>query len=139
MRLDVATCRQWLAAAPVARLATTGHDGRPHIVPITFAVDGPHLVSAVDRKPKSSLDLRRLRNIAENPKVAVLGDHYSDDWSQLWWVRADGLARVVDGGSEYDAAITALSAKYEQYHSAPPHGPAIVIDVESWTGWSAEG
>lgn len=79
--------------ARVARLSTTRADGRPHVVPMTFALlsGGEHadaLVTAVDAKPKRTTDLQRLRNIAANPAVSVLVDHYDDDWTQLWWVRA---------------------------------------------------
>ncbi len=126
-----------MAEEPVARLATTGDDRRPHIVPIMFTlIDGEHIVTAIDQKPKSTLDLRRLRNIAENPNVAVLCDHYADDWSRLWWVRADGTATVAGNGSARDAAIAALSAKYPQYRATPPHGPAILVEVTSWAGWA---
>lgn len=131
-----------MGAARVAHLATTGADGAPHLVPITFALtasgDGQdRLVTAVDQKPKTTRDLRRLRNIAENPKVAVLGDHYDDDWTRLWWVRVDGVAHVVDGGSEGVAALAALSARYAQYRDDPPRGPVIVVTVHTWSGWSA--
>ncbi|WP_363326404.1 TIGR03668 family PPOX class F420-dependent oxidoreductase [Haloactinopolyspora sp.] len=136
MRLDRDACRARMASARVARLATTGQDQRPHIVPITFAVSGEFLVTAIDQKPKSTLDLRRLRNIAANPYVAVLCDHYADDWSQLWWVRADGQARVVDGEPARGAAIAALREKYPPYRSDPPRGPVIRVAVESWSGWA---
>ena len=67
------------AGARVARLATTGSDGQPHLVPITFAVDGDLICTAVDYKPKTTPNLRRLRNIQQNPRVALLADHYADD------------------------------------------------------------
>src|SRR3984957_10362018 len=85
MRLDAGAARQRFAGARVARLATAGLDGQPHLVPFTFAL-GRHpgqedrIYSAVDAKPKSTTDLRRLRNIRANPRVAVLADHYEDDW-----------------------------------------------------------
>ena len=81
------------AAAPVAHLATVTPDGRPHVVPIVFALDSEVLYTAVDGKPKSPARLQRLANIEANPKVSILVDHYADDWSQLWWVRADGVPR----------------------------------------------
>ena len=105
MRLDAADARRRFASVPVARLATAGPDGRPHLVPFTFALGaagggepgwGDRIYSAVDAKPKSSRDLRRLRNIRDNPQVAVLADHYEDDWDSLWWVRADGRAILLD-------------------------------------------
>ena len=128
-----------MTSARVARLATTGRDRRPHVVPITFAVTGEHVITAIDQKPKMTHDLRRLRNIADNPDVAVLCDHYADDWSQLWWVRADGEAHVIDDEAARAAAIATLRAKYAPYRSDPPRGPVIRIDVASWSGWAFTG
>ena len=127
--------------ATVARLATVGSTGQPHLVPITFALlDDATLVTAVDHKPKRTTALRRLANIAANPQVAVLVDHYDDDWEQLWWARADGLARVLAPDQEAGVrarALSALSARYPQYVQHPPQGALIVIDVERFSGWSA--
>ncbi|MGA9834953.1 MAG: TIGR03668 family PPOX class F420-dependent oxidoreductase, partial [Trebonia sp.] len=95
MRLTTEDARARLAAQRVARLATAGRDGQPHLVPVTFAVDGDRICTAVDHKPKTTPNLRRLRNIAENPRVTLLTDHYTDDWAGLWWVRVDGHASVV--------------------------------------------
>jgi PPOX class probable F420-dependent enzyme len=120
--------------ARVARLATADDFGRPHLVPIVFAVEAAVIHSAVDSKPKSSTALRRLANIGVNPQVSLLVDYYDDDWMHLWWARADGQARVHDDGS---AAIGPLAARYRQYRDAPPDGPFIVITVEHWSGWSA--
>ena len=108
------------------------------MVPIVFAVDGDRVYSAVDAKPKRTWALRRLANITVNPNVAVLVDHYADDWSTLWWARADGTARVVspDAG-DGEHAIGLLTARYAQYSTDPPTGPVIVIDVQRWSGWSA--
>lgn len=127
-----------LTAARVARLATVGTDGSPHVVPIVFAFDdGGRIYSAVDAKPKRSQNLRRLRNIRANEHVSLLVDHYDDDWSRLWWIRADGAATVVTSGPRWIAAIDALSAKYPQYRTARPDGPVIEIVVEGLSGWSA--
>jgi PPOX class probable F420-dependent enzyme len=123
-----------MAAARVARLATTGGDGRPHVVPVTFAVDGDLIYTAVDHKPKTTTNLRRLRNIRENPRVALLADHYSEDWAALWWVRVDGTASVVEDGIERQLDV--LAERYAQYRQARPDGPVIVIQAESWTGWA---
>jgi PPOX class probable F420-dependent enzyme len=120
--------------ARVARLATADDFGHPHLVPVVYAVDGAVIHSAVDAKPKSSTALRRLANIAANPQVSLLVDYYDDDWTHLWWARADGRARVHDDGS---AAIRALAQRYPQYREAPPDGPFIAITVERWSGWSA--
>lgn len=125
-------------AARVARLATADAAGIPHVVPIVFAVDGDRVYSAVDAKPKRTRALRRLANITVNPNVAVLVDHYADEWSTLWWVRADGTARVVSpDDSDGQHAIALLTARYAQYATDPPAGPVIVIDVRRWSGWSA--
>jgi PPOX class probable F420-dependent enzyme len=135
--VEPAEARRRFAAARVARLATVGEDGRPHLVPVTFALDGDTIVTAVDHKPKRTLALRRLANIAANPRVALLADEYSDgDWSALWWARADGTARVVAQGDE---RLGWLVARYEQYRQRPPEGPVILVDVERWSGWSAAG
>jgi len=130
-----------LAGARVAHLATADADGRPHVVPITFAVlaDGT-IVSAVDHKPKRTTALRRLANIAANPQVAVLADYYAEDWTQLWWARADGVARVVDAGEEpalRTRALDALELRYPPYRRRPPTGALVVVDVARWSGWSA--
>lgn len=94
------------------------------------------VVTAVDHKPKATTDLRRLRDIRDNPRVCLLADHYEDDWERLWWVRADGRARIVEGGDERARAVAWLVRKYAQYRERPPAGPAIVIHVERWSGWS---
>ena len=136
MRLDPGPARARFAAARVARLATAGPDGAPHLVPIVFALSGDTLYSAVDGKPKRSLALRRLANVAANPRVTVLVDHYDDDWTALWWVRADGTARVLEP-AEAAVALELLTARYRQYVTSPPPGPVLAIDVLRWSGWAA--
>ncbi|WP_327584598.1 TIGR03668 family PPOX class F420-dependent oxidoreductase [Nonomuraea sp. NBC_00507] len=135
--MDDGMARTRFAHARVARLGTAGGGGAPHLAPIVFAVVAETVVTAVDHKPKTTTNLRRLRNIRENPQVSLLVDHYEDDWAQLWWVRADGLARIVEGGTEREAALDALAAKYPQYRERRPAGPVIVVTVTRWTGWSA--
>lgn len=135
-RLGDMTCREHLVGARVAHLATAGLDLQPHLVPVTYAVEGDEIVIGIDQKPKTTYNLRRLRNIAENPRVAILCDHYDDDWTQLWWVRADGSADIVTEGDAWSAAIEQLTAKYEQYQSDPPRGPVIRIHVDALSGWS---
>jgi PPOX class probable F420-dependent enzyme len=130
--LPPAVCRERLAAADHAVLATTGEDLRPHLVPITFALTGDELIFAVDHKPKSTRQLRRLRNIEWNPRVAVLCDQYDADWARLWWIRADGLARITQHGP-----VEPLAAKYAQYRENPPAGPYVTITIDALTGWSA--
>jgi PPOX class probable F420-dependent enzyme len=152
--------RQRFAAARVARLATADADGRPHVVPMVFALAGgtdagaeagemrssdrvcssDRVYSAVDAKLKRSTALRRLANIAVNPRVAVLVDHYEDDWHALWWVRADGMGRILDAEEpEGRDAIARLVARYPQYRVQPPCGPVVAIDIDRWSGWSAAG
>jgi PPOX class probable F420-dependent enzyme len=128
--------RRLLGSARVARLATIAHD-QPHIVPVTFALDGDHIYSAVDAKPKTTRSLRRLRNIRANPRVAVLADHYDDDWTRLWWVRADGHAIVVEEPDQMAGPAALLAARYPQYRGDPPAGPVIAISVDRWAGWAA--
>ena len=125
--------RRRLAEARVARLATITPAGRPHLVPCCFALDGDVAYTAVDDvKAKSTLDLRRLANIRSHPAVSLLVDHYDEDWSSLWWIRVDGSARIE---IENEAAVAALTTKYEQYRRQPPPGAVIAIDVEAWRAW----
>jgi PPOX class probable F420-dependent enzyme len=121
----------------VARLATVGEQGAPHIVPVTFAVAGDRIYSAVDGKPKTTRDLKRLRNISANPQVAVLADHYEENWSLLWWARADGRAAILAAPDELAGPVRLLTERYPQYHSSPPPGPVICVQVDHWTGWAA--
>ena len=117
----------------VARLATVGPDGRPHVVPICFVLDGETLYTAVDEKPKTTRRLQRLRDIEANPEVCVLIDHYEEDWSRLWWVRLRGTARIV----EDERALPLLVQKYEQYRREPPRGPLIAVAIEDRREWAA--
>jgi PPOX class probable F420-dependent enzyme len=137
--MDVGECVRRFAAARVARLATCGSDGLPHLVPVTFAADASTVVLAVDHKPKRRTDLRRLRNVEQNPHVAFLVDVYDDDWDALWWVRADADARVLPDGPEHDAAVDRLVARYPQYAERRPAGPVLVAEVRRWSGWSSAG
>jgi PPOX class probable F420-dependent enzyme len=133
VKLSVDEARRRFTEARVARLATVGASGQPHLVPVVFAVTGSTIVIAVDDKPKTTRDLRRLTNIAANPQVSLLVDHYAEDWSTLWWVRADGLATVTPD----TAPVAELVVKYPQYASARPAGPVVLVDVHTWRGWSA--
>jgi PPOX class probable F420-dependent enzyme len=139
VNLDPAEARRRFAAAPVARLATVGPAGQPHLVPVTFAVDGDHVYTAVDAKPKTTTDLRRLRNIAVDPRVAMLADHYEADWAALWWARADGTAALLDRPADMAGPLRLLAARYPQYRASPPAVPVIRIQVTRWTGWAAQG
>jgi PPOX class probable F420-dependent enzyme len=126
-----ATAEQRLATARVGRLATVTADGRPHVVPVCFALDAGRIYTAVDAKPKTTQALRRLENVRASGRASLLVDHYEEDWSQLWWVRVDGPAEVLDS----NGALDALAAKYEQYRADPPAGPVIAITPERWRSW----
>lgn len=130
--------RELFSDARVARLATADESGRPHLVPVVFAVDGDRIFTAVDHKPKRTTALRRLANIRANPGVSLLVDHYDDeDWSALWWVRADGRARVLDPADGLARqGVALLVARYRQHDEHPPDGPVVVVDVDRWSGWS---
>ena len=137
MRLTEEEAQRLVETARVARLATVGADGQPHLVPVTFAVDGDLIYTTVDHKPKKSANLRRLRNVRENPRVALLVDHYTEDWDQLWWVRIEGWASVVDDERGLQDPLDVLAERYEQYQERRPAGPVIVIQVDHWKGWSS--
>jgi PPOX class probable F420-dependent enzyme len=121
----------------VARLATIDPEGRSHLVPIVFVLEGETLYTAVDAKPKRSRRLRRIENARDRPEVTVLVDHYEDDWSRLWWVRLRGRARVLDAGEEAERALRLLTEKYAQYRRQPPDLPVLAIDVSDWGSWEA--
>ena len=131
MKLSSEEARARFAAARVARLATVSAAGVPHLVPVTFAVRGDTVVFAVDHKPKSTTSLRRLRNIAENAAVCFLADGYDEDWSRLWWARADGTASVVASGERAEP-VSWLVEKYEQY----PEHAVVATRVHRWSGWA---
>jgi PPOX class probable F420-dependent enzyme len=135
---DPRELRRRVAAAPVARLATIRSDGSPRLVPVTFAVLGELLCFAVDEvKPKRDARLARLDDIARDPRVVLLVDHYDADWSALWWVRIDGDAAAHETGEVRESALNLLVAKYPPYRTACPAGPVVVITPRRWTGWSA--
>lgn len=139
--LDKPVCRLLLAEARVARLATVGADGAPHVVPCCFAVDGDRLYSVVDGKPKSTNALRRLDNVAANQNVSLVVDHYEDDWTELWWVRVDATAAVIGEGSgdtrtERVIALGLLAEKYPQYRVDPPVGAVLRLDISRLVGWA---
>jgi PPOX class probable F420-dependent enzyme len=135
--MEAAEMRARVRDARVGRLATLDAEGRPHLVPLCFALDGDVLYSAVDEKPKQSRRLKRLDNIRNRPDVAVLVDHYEENWTRLWWVRLDGTARVLDDGPERDSGLALLRSKYEQYRAQPPTGAVIAVQVDRWRGWSS--
>ena len=129
--------RERVRTARVARLATTDPDGRSHLVPIVFVLDGERLYSAVDAKPKRSRRLRRVANARERSDVTVLVDHYEDDWGRLWWVSLRGRARVLDTGKEAERALQLLVEKYEQYRRELPGCPVLAVHILEWRSWEA--
>jgi PPOX class probable F420-dependent enzyme len=122
----------------VAHLAT-GHRGKPAVVPISFALVGDRLYSAIDAKPKRvpPEQLRRVRYLRANPRAAVLVDHYEEDWRRLWFVLLEGPVRLLERGAEHGRAIAALRRKYPQYVAMPLAADALVIalDVGEWREW----
>lgn len=138
--LTSAEARERFAVSRVAHLATIDTACRPHLVPVVFALDGDTVVLAVDHKPKRTTRLKRLANIAANPSVCLLADHYDENWDRLWWVRADGEARVLpsaDRCPEAARCVGLLAAKYPQYAGRPPGGPVVEVSVLRWSGWRA--
>ena len=137
MRLPEAEAKARFATVPVARLGTADAQGRPHVVVVTFAIEGDTIYTAVDQKPKSGTNLKRLRNIGENPWVTMLADRYSDDWETLWWVRADGRAVILGDQPQMATPLRLLADRYWQYRQAPPTGPVVAVTVARWSGWAA--
>jgi PPOX class probable F420-dependent enzyme len=133
--MDEVTMRERVRAARVGRLATVTPDGGPHVVPCCFALDGGVVVTPIDHKPKATPALQRLANVRANPRAALLVDAYDDDWSQLWWVRADGDADVLTDGSQHAEGVELLAAKYDQYRQTPITGAVIAITVDRWLAW----
>ena len=135
--MRTAELRRRFASSAVARLATVRPDGAPHLVPVVFALVDSTVYSAVDAKPKRSTRLQRLTNVRGEPRCALLVDHYEDDWSRLWWVRADGTAAVVDEPPATHPGLTALAQRHLRYREEPPTGPLLVVTVRQWSGWSS--
>jgi PPOX class probable F420-dependent enzyme len=136
--VNAAAARERFAAARVARLATADRHGRPHLVPVAFAVQDDRIYMVTDAKRKRTTALRRLENVRENPAVALLVDHYDDaDWDALWWVRADGRARLLEPESpEAAQAVALLARRYPQQRAV---GTVLAVDVTRWSGWAATG
>jgi PPOX class probable F420-dependent enzyme len=135
--METAELRRRFAASRVARLSTLRPDGGPHAVPIVFALVDDTVFSAVDAKPKRSTNLQRLTNVRADPRCALLVDHFEDDWSRLWWVRADGTAEVVDAPTVEHPGIQALVQRFPQYRDEPPSRALLVVTVQRWTGWAS--
>ncbi len=133
--------RERFVRSRIARLATVDTSGRPHLVPVVFALTGDTVAFAVDHKPKRSARLKRLANIRAHPEVCLLVDGYDEDWDRLWWARADGTAAVLPpaaASAEATRYVLLLTEKYRrQYAARPPQGPVVAITVTHWSGWHA--
>lgn len=129
-----------LRSARIAHLATADRSGQPHVIPICFVFDGKHFYSPIDEKPKRTAPskLKRLRNIAENPNVALVVDHYDEDWRKLGYVLVFGKARILRSGEKHQRAVKFLRRKYPQYRRmAIDERPMIVISPKRMLTWGA--
>jgi PPOX class probable F420-dependent enzyme len=141
--LEERRVRDFLAAARIAHLSTADATGAPHVVPLCFWFDGARFYFVVDEKPKrraSGAPIKRMRNIAENPRVAIVVDHYEDDWEHLAYVMVRGHASVIADGEEYMLALRGLRDKYPQYRAmtlAPERNPIVRIDPDRVNVWGA--
>lgn len=129
-----------IATARVARLATADQYARPHVVPIVFVYEHPHLYSPIDSKPKKVGDwrhLRRVQNVVTNGRASVVIDVWDEDWAKLRYVLLEGTADVLESGTERDRALALLEAKYPQYKAMPlGDAPVIRVTVERRVEWS---
>jgi PPOX class probable F420-dependent enzyme len=126
--------------ARVAVLASIGPRGAPHVVPVVYARDGSRIHLAIDTKPKRDGELARVANLRADPRCALLVHGYDEDWARLWWARADGRADIVDEGPSWERTLALLQERYPQYRGGTEIiGPAIVMEVVRWSGWSAAG
>jgi PPOX class probable F420-dependent enzyme len=135
--VDAQTMRRLADSAPVGHLGTVSAEGRPHVVPVCFVIIGEVAYSAVDHKPKRTTQLQRIANLTVTGQACLLVDHYSDDWSALWWVRLDGHGRVVSDPGEAAHSLAGLRNKYPQYARLPASAPVLAVDVTHWSGWTA--
>jgi PPOX class probable F420-dependent enzyme len=135
MNEDEALAR--VASARLARMATVDPQGTPHVIPVTFALDGRIVYWAVDQKPKRAQEVKRLDNLRASPTVQLVVDHYDEDWAELWWVRLTGRGRILEAGEERERAMGLLAGKYSQYRADPPQGSVVAIDVEAISTWEA--
>jgi PPOX class probable F420-dependent enzyme len=141
-RLKEPAVHDFIESARIAHLATVSGAGDPHNIPLCFWFDGSRFYFVIDEKPKrkSGTEIKRMKNIAENPRVALVIDHYDADWSRLAYVLVHGDARIVDDDTEYSLAIQQLRRKYPQYHTMPltrERNPAIRIEPQRVHTWGA--
>jgi PPOX class probable F420-dependent enzyme len=129
-----------LAHQRVAHFATVNATGQPSVLPVVFAFDGHYLYIPLDGKPKrtSPQQLRRVRDLQQNPHVALVVDHYAEDWATLAWLQIRGTASVIETGPHYDGALTLLHTRYPQYATMPLDGqPLIMIIPQETRSWQA--
>jgi len=141
-RLNEPAVRDFIASARIGHLATVSGAGEPHNIPLCFWFDGLRFYFVIDEKPKrkSGTGIKRMRNIAENSRVALVIDHYDEDWSRLAYVLIQGDARIVEDDAEYALAIQHLRHKYAQYHTmdlTQKKNPAIRIEPQRVHAWGA--
>ena len=132
--------RRFAGSMRVARLATADANGAPHVVPVCYALLGGNLYVTIDEKPKRSdvRAMKRLRNIAENPRVAVVIDRYDEDWSRLAWVMLRGRAEILGAGDEHDRAQAGLRKRYPQYRAMRLEPlPVIALRIDRVNAWGA--
>ena len=130
--------RRFLAAERVARLATADAAGRPHVVPVCFALEGDTVYFTIDEKPKRrpGARLKRLANLRANPVAALVADRYDEDWSRLGWVMVQGRAEVLETGPEHDQAQARLRARYPQLALMRIEGlPVVAVRIEHVASW----
>ena len=141
-RLKEPAVREFIETARIAHLATASAGGEPHNIPLCFWFDGARFYFVIDQKPKrrSGTAIKRMRNIAENPRVALVIDHYEEDWSRLAYVLIHGDAQIIEDEAEYARAIQHLRHKYAQYHAmelTQEKNPAIRIEPRRVHAWGA--
>ena len=139
MRVEVSEReRRFISTHRVGRLSTADASGRPHVVPVCYAYDGEHIYTAVDRKPKrvAARRLKRVRNVLANPRVALIIDDYSEDWSRLAYVLVQGSAVLLEDGQERARAESLLRDKYPQYRDLLDEGcPVLRITTQKIVSW----
>ena len=132
--------RRFVASRRVAHLATADARGAPHVVPVCFALADDALYVTIDRKPKRGAPLKRLRNIVENPTVAVVLDRYDEDWTRLGWVMLQGRAEILEAGAEHDRAQAWLRARYPQLAAMDIAAlPVIALRIARTVSWGDLG
>jgi PPOX class probable F420-dependent enzyme len=129
--------RAFLAAQRVARLATADGAGRPHVVPVCYALLRDKVYFTIDEKPKKKpARLKRLANLRANPVAALVVDRYDEDWSRLGWVMVQGAAEVLEAGPEHDEAQAALRQRYPQLAAMRIEAlPVVAVRVEHAASW----